>query len=298
MTAALPLTLPAEEGAGTLAAAPEVNGQISRGDWVRDRAVAFGKGLGSVLFGLLVIIVLWLGFIHLLNLNPLVAKSPWQVAEYLAEGGKPGETESQMWHELWRTLKDAGVGYIAGMASAIVVALIFAIWRSVERTFMPIAVTVRSVPLVAMTPLLVLIFGRGLAGTAVIAGIVVFFPALVTIAFGLQSTPRQTVDLVRAYGGGRTAVVRKVMIPWSLPAVFAAARVAVPGAIVGALLAEWLATGKGLGYLMLTDTAQFNYDQLWASVFVLTLCSVILYYMVGMVESGVLTRFGAPAAKR
>lgn len=71
-----------------------------------------------------------------------------------------------------------------------------------------------------------------------------------------------------------------------------------PGAIVGALLAEWLATGKGLGALMLSDTSQFNYDQLWASVFVLTMCSVILYYLVGMIEAGVLTRFGSPAAKR
>jgi ABC-type nitrate/sulfonate/bicarbonate transport system permease component len=298
VTAALPLTLPAEEGAPAAAVSPDSSDTISRGDWARDRGAAFGRGLLSALIGLLVIMALWLGFIHLLGLNPLVAKSPWQVAKYLEEGGLPGETESQLWHELVRTLKDAGIGYVVGMAAAMAVALTLAVIPALQGMFMPIAVTIRSVPLVAMTPLLVLIFGRGIAGTAVISGIVVFFPALVTIAFGLQSTPRQTIDLVRAYGGGQPAVVTKVMIPWSLPAVFAAARVAVPGAIVGALLAEWLATGKGLGYLMLTDTAQFNYDQLWASVFVLTMCSVILYYTVGAVESIVLSRFGAPAAKR
>lgn len=228
MTAALPLSLRAEEEAASGAVAQAPDDMISRGDWARDRGAAFGRGLASALIGLLVIMVLWLGFIHLLNLNPLVAKSPWQVAHYLAEGGLPGETERQMWHGLWRTLKDAGIGYIVGMASAMAVALTFAVIPTLQRMFMPIAVTVRSVPLVAMTPLLVLIFGRGLAGTAVISGIVVFFPALVTISFGLQSTPRQTVDLVRAYGGSQRAVVTKVMIPWSLPAVFAAARVAVP----------------------------------------------------------------------
>jgi ABC-type nitrate/sulfonate/bicarbonate transport system permease component len=298
VTAALPLSLATEEEPVAIAATSEDSDEISRGDWARDRAAAFGKGLGSAVTGLLVIILLWLGFIHLLHLNPLVAKSPWQVANYIVNGGSTGQPESQIWHGLWRTLKDAGIGYVAGLTAAILVALTFAIFPVLERTFMPIAITVRSVPLVAMTPLLVLIFGRGLTGTAVISGIVVFFPALVTVAFGLASTPRQTVDLIRAYGGGQPAVVRKVMIPWSLPAVFAAARVAVPGAIVGALLAEWLATGKGLGYLMLTDTSQFNYDQLWASVFILTLCSVVLYYLVGMIEAGVLTRFGSAPAKR
>jgi ABC-type nitrate/sulfonate/bicarbonate transport system permease component len=299
MTAAIPLSLAADDVEVAVAATtPAADGTLDRSIWIRERLVAFGRGVGSALAGLVVIMIIWIGFIHVFNINPLVAKSPWAVARYIASGGASTEPESQVWSGLARTLRDAGVGYVAGLAAAVAVALTFVLLRSVERAFMPIAVTVRSVPLVAMTPLIALVFGRGLLGTTVISGIVVFFPALVTVVFGLRSTPKQAADLVRAYGGSGNVVVRKVMIPSSLPAVFAAARVAVPGALVGGLLAEWLATGKGLGYLMLSDTEQFNYDQLWASVVILTLVSVVIYYAVGMLESVVLARFAQTPARR
>jgi len=156
---------------------------------------------------------------------------------------------------------------------------------------LPLAVLVRSVPLVAMTPVLTLVFGRGVLGTMVISGIVVFFPALVTMTFGLRSASRQSADLCRAYGGGTWTVARKVMLPSALPALFASARVAVPGAVIGAMLAEWLATGKGMGYGMLQDANAFNYVDIWASVALLTGVSVLLYNIIAIAESAVLARF-------
>jgi ABC-type nitrate/sulfonate/bicarbonate transport system permease component len=67
------------------------------------------------------------------------------------------------------------------------------------------------------------------------------------MTLGLRPASRQSADLARAYGGGTWTVARKVMLPSSLPALFASARIAVPGAVVGAMLTEWLATGQGLG---------------------------------------------------
>jgi ABC-type nitrate/sulfonate/bicarbonate transport system permease component len=171
------------------------------------------------------------------------------------------------------------------------------LFRSVEQAFMPIAMLLRSVPLVAMTPVITLIFGRGLAGVSVIAGIVVFFPALVTMVFGLRSVNRQATDLVVAYGGGELTVLRKVAFPTAMPAIFAAARISVPGALIGALVSEWLATGKGTGGVILTDIGAFGYSNLWASIVVLTSFSILLYTVVGLLETFVLARYGpAPTA--
>ena len=156
---------------------------------------------------------------------------------------------------------------------------------------LPLAVLVRSVPLVAMTPVLTLVFGRGILATAVISGIVVFFPALVTMTYGLRSASRQSADVCRAYGGGTWTAARKVMLPSSMPALFASARIAVPGAVIGAMLAEWLATGQGMGYGMLQDANSFNYVDIWASVALLTGVSVLLYNVIAILESAVLTRF-------
>jgi ABC-type nitrate/sulfonate/bicarbonate transport system permease component len=128
--------------------------------------------------------------------------------------------------------------------------------------------------------------------------VVVFFPTLINMTYGLRSASSMTVDLVHAYGGNRLALLHRVSLPSSLPSLFASARIGVPGALVGALLAEWLATGRGLGSQMLNDGTTFQYTDLWASVVVLTVVSALLYFAVGIVETLVLARFGSANARR
>jgi ABC-type nitrate/sulfonate/bicarbonate transport system permease component len=240
---------------------------------------------------LVVVIALWFALLKAFRLDPLVAKSPADVWRYLVTGPSAQANRDQVFAGLFRTLADAALGFAAGLAAAVIVALTFAIARSVSHALLPLAVLVRSVPLVAMTPVLTLVFGRGVLATTVISGIVVFFPALVTMTFGLRSASRQSADLCRAYGAGTWAVARKVMLPSALPALFASARIGVPGAVIGAMLAEWLATGKGLGYAMLQDANSFDYGHLWASVALLTGVSVLLYNAIAVAESAVLARF-------
>ncbi|MFC0041744.1 ABC transporter permease [Actinomadura rayongensis] len=256
---------------------------------------AAARRLGTTLLSLVLSLGLvaagWTLFLKILNVNPLVAKSPADVWTYLAAGSEAGAHRSTVWSGLWVTLRDAGAGLVAGLVAAAAVAVAFVLWRTAERSFMPIAMVVRSVPLVAMTPVITLIFGRDLLATTVISGIVVFFPALVNVVFGLRSASAQAADLVRAYGGSSWTTMRKVLVPSALPAFFASARISVPGSLIGALLAEWLATGKGLGYAMLTAGSSFRYDELWASVVAVTLASLAAYGLVGVAEAAVLARY-------
>jgi ABC-type nitrate/sulfonate/bicarbonate transport system permease component len=159
---------------------------------------------------------------------------------------------------------------------------------------MPIAMVLRSVPLVAMTPLIALVFGRGLMGVTVIAGIVTFFPTLVNVTLALRAAPQSAMDLCQAYGAGRVKTLFKVQLPSALPALFASLRIAAPLALIGALLAEWLATGRGLGYLMLQSETLSNYSQLWAATALVTAFSFILYTAISAVEKRALARFGDP----
>jgi ABC-type nitrate/sulfonate/bicarbonate transport system permease component len=193
-------------------------------------------------------------------------------------------------------LKDAFVGLAAGTIAALACSIVFNLRRSVEQTVMPIAMVLRSVPLVAMTPLITLVFGRGLMGVTVIAGIVTFFPTLVNVTLALRATPQASIDLFRAYGAGPVKTLRKVQLPNALPAIFASLRIAAPLALIGALLAEWLATGHGLGYLMLQSSSLSNYNMLWSTAALVTAYSMILYASISGIEKLVLARFGdAPA---
>jgi ABC-type nitrate/sulfonate/bicarbonate transport system permease component len=235
---------------------------------------------------------LWLAIPALFHFSPYVVKTPADVWTYLTSGPDAPVNRQAVLRPLATTLVDGAYGFCFGMFAAVAGALLFVSVPVFERTFMPIAMLLRSVPLVTMTPLIVLAFGRGVSGVAVIGGIVVFFPALVTVSHGLRSVSPQVRDVVLVYGGGTRGILTKVALPGALPHLFAAARLSVPGALVGALVAEWLATGQGIGGVILTDIGAFAYTNLWASIVVLTGVSVVLYTLLGGVEELVLARTG------
>ncbi|MCK2212761.1 ABC transporter permease subunit [Actinomadura sp. ATCC 31491] len=244
--------------------------------------------VGPLVPSVLVVVAGWWLALEAFGISPLVGKRPPQVWEYLTASAEHREA---VFGALGITIRDAAVGFASGLAAAVAVAVAFVLFRSVEQTFMPVAMLLRSVPLVVMTPLITLVFGRELLGVAVIGGIVVFFPALVNIAFGLRSASPQATDLVMAYGGTRLTVLRKVAVPTAMPAVFASARISVPASIIGALIAEWLATGQGVGAEILRAIGGFRYDEVWADIVVVTGVSILAYALVGVVESLVLARF-------
>ncbi|GAB3665332.1 ABC transporter permease [Actinocorallia lasiicapitis] len=252
----------------------------------------------SIGVSLALVLAAWIAFIEYFSINPMVVRTPSDVWAYLFSGDAAGEHRAIVWDGLKITLVDAGLGMVAGLVGAAVVAMVFVLSRTAEQAFLPVAMIMRSVPLVAMTPVLTLVFGREQLATTVICGIVVFFPALVNLVFGLRSASPQTADLIRAYGGGTWTTLRKVMIPTALPSFFTSARISAPGAMIGALLAEWLATGKGLGYRMLQDVSTFESDDLWTSVVVITLTSLIAYSLIGIAEAFVLSRYGPTPTRR
>jgi ABC-type nitrate/sulfonate/bicarbonate transport system permease component len=102
---------------------------------------------------------------------------------------------------------------------------------------------------------------------------------------------------MRGYGSTKLTTLRKVQFPSAMPALFASARIAAPLALVGALLAEWLVSGTGLGYLMLTSSNQGDYNLMWASVVLVVIASVVLYSIISGIETLVLARY-APGQNR
>jgi ABC-type nitrate/sulfonate/bicarbonate transport system permease component len=238
-----------------------------------------------------VVVGLWYGVIGALHLNPYFAKTPTDVVSYLFVGPSAGSNRSQLLDGLGTTLRDAGLGYACGTLVAIGAAVAVVLSRGIERAIMPVAIVLRAVPLIAMTPLIGLEFGRGLVSVAIVAGLVTFFPSLVNFVQGLRSTPQLWFDLLDAYGADQAALLWKVRLPNALPSFFAAARIAAPGAVLGAVLAEWLVSGNGLGYMILLSSQNSDYDLLWAGVAVITAVSILIYNLVSSIEATLATRY-------
>jgi ABC-type nitrate/sulfonate/bicarbonate transport system permease component len=263
------------------------------GRTARSVALSTTRRVLSALVTLAVILGAWVLFLKVFNISPFIGKGPVDVWRYLFTDSSAAASRQELLAESGTTLRDALLGLVAGTVAAITCAIAFNQSRTASSVFMPLAMVLRSVPLVAMTPLIVGIFGRNLPAVTIISGLVTFFPTLVNMLVALRATPAEALDLCRAYGASASDTMRKVQIPSALPSVFASLRIAAPLSLVGALLAEWLATGQGLGYGLLNASAVSDYDGLWARVEVITVFSTALYQLVGIAETMVMRRFGS-----
>jgi ABC-type nitrate/sulfonate/bicarbonate transport system permease component len=258
------------------------------------------RTVGTILLSLVVLLALWQLAISTTHISSFIAKGPLDVWRWFAEDTSAGTAaahQAKLFALLGVTLQDASIGFLVGVPLSVLVAIAFTMIRTVEFMFMPIAMLLRTVPLLAMAPVIYIVFGNGAITAALIGTVVVFFPLLVNLTVGLRSVSPQSVDLVRAYGGSRLTVLRKVAIPTALPHFFASMRIAVPGAITGAMLYEYLFTTTGLGAAVPAAKAAFDYQLIWASTVFVTVVSVVLYTITAIVEAAVLSEWGPDAGR-
>ncbi len=255
-------------------------------------AAAVGARIGSIMLTLVIILAVWAAIVKGFHLDPYFAKTPLAVWTSLTSPLTGPTERSELWSGFGVTLRDAAIGYLLGTAAAVILAGAFILWPIVQAAFMPIVVVLRAVPLVAMTPLLALVFGTGIGVVAAVAGIVAFVPSVVIVYEGLRSPPPTTLDLLHAYGASSPAVLWRLRLPYALPALFAAAKIAVPGAALGAALAEWLVASDGLGRDMALAVTESNFQILWAATALVTALSAVAYNLLSASEQGARARLG------
>ncbi len=258
----------------------------------RDIWRTVGNPLVTFVATTIFLLALWVLFLRIIDVGSYVGKGPLDVWRYLFDDEQSAERRSELWSNTQVTMRQAFLGYAVGTAFAVAVAVVFVLSRSVERAFMPIALALRSVPIVAMIPFLSYMFGRDLKGSIVIVSIIVWFPTLVFMTYGLRSLTQQQFDLLKALDASKWQLFVKARFPSALPSFFAAAKVTAPAAILGALINGWLSTGDGLGDLMLRSTTSSNYNGLWAAVVIVTFLSILLVAAVNTIEGFVVARYG------
>ena len=235
-------------GRGTAMTAAAISAPTAVGENISNRAVAravlrrVGVALIVVVAALVVLTVAWIVLLRVFQVSTFVGKTPGDVFGYLFTADVPGKirprnislqaAQSQLLQAWTVTLDDAAIGFVSGTVVAVAIAASFMIIKPFEFAFMPIAMLLRSVPLVAMAPVLLLIFGQSKVGTATIGAIVVLFPVLGNMVLGLRSASPLFLDLIRANGGSRMTTLTMVQIPSARPALSASIRISVPGAIV------------------------------------------------------------------
>lgn len=182
------------------------------------------------------------------------------------------------------TLSEVLLGF--GVALAFGIGFGVAIFRSptLDRILYPLIIASQTVPVPALAPLLLILFGYGIFPKVLVTALVGFFPIVVNTVDGLRSTDRDVANMLRSFGASRWRVFRLVEFPGSLPSIFAGARIAVAICVIGAVFGELVGAKAGLGYLMTRSIAQFETPRLLASIFLLSLMGTALFGAVSVVE--------------
>jgi sulfonate transport system permease protein len=208
------------------------------------------------------------GFVLVLVLWELLARTVLDGKNLIAPPTGIADAIADNWSLYQRavrtTLWEAVRGFVWGNLAAVALAALVAVIPGTERTVLRVALVVFCLPLVAMGPLLRVVFGTGDGPQVTLAGLAVFYTTLVPLLVGLRAVPQTWADLVTSYGRGRFTTLRTIRARAAVPYLFAGLQVAAPAAFLGALVGEFTGAERGVGLLIINSMRGLRTDELWA----------------------------------
>jgi ABC-type nitrate/sulfonate/bicarbonate transport system permease component len=186
------------------------------------------------------------------------------------------------WPNARTTMHEAFIGWVWGNALAIGLALAFLVAPILERPLMRLGIASYCLPIIAIGPILQIVF-NGETPKIILAALSVFFTTLVGTLVGLRSADKTALDLIHAYGGNTFKKLTKVRLRAALPSLFAALRIAAPAAILGAIIGEYLGANTGLGVAMINSEQALQIERTWWIALVATLLAGLAYAITALV---------------
>ena len=173
-----------------------------------------------------------------------------------------------------------GIAIVFGLVTGIIIGSSSLIYNG----FYPVLIGFNSIPMVAVVPILVIWFGIGTVPAIITAFLISFFPILVNVATGIATVEQELKDVLRALGASNRDIIVKVGIPRSLPYFFASLKIAITVAFVGSIIAETVASNKGIGHLMIVASSRFEVPLVFAGLLVTAIMGVAMYVVATFVE--------------
>lgn len=231
-------------------------------------------GLGSML----VVLALWELAVHLLKVRPITLPPPSAVLLELAN-----EWRWYLDHAYYTLLTTVG-GFVLSVVVGVGVAMLLVGSRTFEDSVYPVIVGLNSVPKVAVAPLFVIWMGTGYEPKIAMAFLISVFAVLVDAAHGLRSVPQDVLDLGRVLKGSALDFFLKVRLPCALPSILTGMKVAIALSLVGAIVGEFVASQRGLGYVILSAQGTFDTTRVFAAVLLLAVLGLVLYGALAWAE--------------
>lgn len=175
-------------------------------------------------------------------------------------------------------------GYLLAFAISLPLAIGISSSRFLSYALYPLLVIKQSVPVVALAPILIVVLGSGEAPRIAITVLIALFPLVVSTTTGLSSTPIELVELSRAMGAPWYKQLIDIRLPSAVPYIFSGLKISMTLSVVGAVVGEFVAAERGLGYLIYTSTAYFHVSIAYGAMIILSAIGLMLFQSVVLIE--------------
>lgn len=189
------------------------------------------------------------------------------------------------------TWREAFIGFALGALIGVVLASIFVHYATAERALLPYVIVSQTIPIVALAPILVVAFGRGITSVVIIATYLTFFPVTIAETRGLRSPDPRALELMRSYAASRWTTLIKVRLPASVPYLFTALKVAAVASVVGAIIGEGpggIQAGLGRAIVIYYQQYITGPEKMWATIFVAAVVGILFFVVIRIAEMLVL----------
>lgn len=233
-----------------------------------------GSSLYPILYPILTFVVLiavWKGAISLFSIPDYILPEPGSVLHYL----KVGYIDGEFWPHFLFTLRSTLTGYVVGCTTAIIVGTILAESQTFEKCVYPYIVATQSMPKVALAPLIIVWFGYGLTSKIVMVALMCFFPIFVNTVVGIRQADPALINMMKAFSAPQWLIFFKVKLFAAAGHIFAGLQISIVLSLIGAVVAEFVASNQGIGWLIQSSLANFNTAQMFAALFSLIVMGVV-----------------------
>jgi len=240
------------------------------GLWLRRRAGAVA--IFASMF------VLWQAAVWLFGIKEYLLPPPTKVwAEFLRR-------YDPVMASAWVTTQEILAGFALAVVVSIPLALVIAYSRFMEHAVYPVIVFLQIIPKIAIAPLFIIWFGFGFTPKLLLVFLLSFFPIVVASIVGFKSVDPDVMDFARTTGAGGWRLFVKIRLPQAMPHIFTGLKVGAALSATAAVVAEFVASDKGLGYLLLQYNGNLETPMVFAIVVLLSLIGLVVYYVVELVE--------------
>lgn len=184
----------------------------------------------------------------------------------------------------WITTQEVAWGFVLSVIVGVLLALVIARFRWVDRAVYPLIVLFQVVPKVALAPIFILWFGYSMTPKLVLIVVMAFFPITLNMVLGLKRIDPDFLLLMRSAGSTRNQVLFQVQVPTSLPYLFAGMRIGITLAVIGAVVAEFAGSQNGLGFLIQYASTQLDTALMFAALIVVSVLGLAFYYLISLIE--------------